>query len=253
MITYGLIGFPLQHSFSSTFFNEKFKREKVDARYHNFELKKIEEIDRVIRTHEQLRGLNVTIPYKEVVIPYLDALSPESEKIGAVNVIRIDRSTDRSRPYRLTGFNTDYIGFRDSLLPLLEGRERPKALILGTGGASKAVAEALNGLSIAWRYVSRKGGNNRLSYGDLNAEIIAEYRLIVNTTPLGMFPHCDAAPDLPYDSLTPHHLLYDLVYNPSETRFLQKGRALGATVKNGAEMLRLQALAAWDIWNKPDR
>lgn len=280
MITYGLIGFPLRHSFSAAFFTEKFEREGIDAEYLNFELEDIAEIGRVLRTHPQLRGLNITIPYKEAVIPLLDALSPEAEKIGAVNVIRIERlpgnpcpggscPSDRrpsslypnspcpsnhhqgdSRPYRLTGFNTDCIGFRDSLLPLLHPGQRPKALILGTGGASKAVAQVLTDLAVEWSYVSRTYGNNRFTYREINGEIISAHRLIVNTTPLGMFPHIDAAPDIPYDAITPRHLLYDLVYNPSETLFLQKGKARGATVRNGVEMLRLQALAAWEIWKE---
>lgn len=249
MDTYGLIGFPLKHSFSARFFTEKFEREQIDAEYLNFEIEDIHEIHNLILHHPQLKGLNVTIPYKEKVIPFLHDLSPEAEKIGAVNVIRVDREPDDGSDYRLTGYNTDYIGFRDSLTPLLNPAVHRKALVLGTGGASKAVVQVLNDLGIEWRYVSRSPGENKFTYDALSPEIISDHPLIVNTTPVGTFPHTDACPLIPYPYLTPNHLLYDLVYNPEETLFLKKGKAQGAKTKNGREMLKTQANAAWKIWN----
>jgi shikimate dehydrogenase len=249
METYGLIGFPLKHSFSAQFFTEKFEREQIDAEYLNFEIEDIHEISRIVLLHPQLKGLNVTIPYKEKVIPFLHELSPEAEKIGAVNVIRVERKPGDGSDYRLTGYNTDYIGFRDSLTPLLNPAVHRKALVLGTGGASKAVVQVLNDMGIEWRYVSRSPGENKLTYDALSPEIISAYPLIVNATPVGTFPHADACPLIPYPYLTPNHLLYDLVYNPEETLFLKKGKAQGATTKNGREMLEIQAHAAWIIWN----
>lgn len=249
MDTYGLIGFPLKHSFSARFFTEKFKREQIDAEYLNFEIEDIHEIHGLILLHQQLKGLNVTIPYKEKVIPFLSGISPEAEKIGAVNVIRVEREPGDISFYRLTGYNTDYIGFRDSLTPLLKPTIHRKALVLGTGGASKAVGQALSDLGIAWRYVSRSPGENKLTYDALSPEILSAHHLIVNASPVGTFPHADACPAIPYQYLTANHLLYDLVYNPEETLFLKKGKAQGAMTKNGKEMLEIQALAAWRIWN----
>jgi shikimate dehydrogenase len=246
MDTYGLIGFPLKHSFSAKFFTEKFRREGIDAEYLNFEIENIEDLPHIILHNRQLKGLNVTIPYKEKVISFLDDISPEAEKIGAVNVIKVERKPG----FRLTGYNTDYTGFRQSLTPLLHGGvSHRKALILGSGGASKAVARALTDMRIEWRCVSRTPGSGRLAYSDLSPAVIAEHTLIINASPVGTFPETDCCPAIPYEPLTPHHLLYDLVYNPEETLFLQKGKAQGATVKNGREMLELQALAAWKIWN----
>jgi len=251
MDTYGLIGFPLKHSFSSRFFTEKFEREQIDAEYLNFEIEDIHEINSLIILHQQLKGLNVTIPYKEKVIPFLSGMSPEAEKIGAVNVIRVEREPGDISFYRLTGYNTDYIGFKDSISPLLKPTIHRKALVLGTGGASKAVGQALADLGIEWRYVSRYPGENRLTYETLaySPEIISEYPLIINASPVGTFPQTEECPDIPYSYLTTHHLLYDLVYNPDETLFLKKGKAQGATTKNGKEMLEIQACAAWKIWN----
>jgi len=249
MDTYGLIGFPLKHSFSARFFTEKFKREQIDAEYLNFEIEDIHEIHGLILLHQQLKGLNVTIPYKEKVIPFLSGISPEAEKIGAVNVIRVEREPGDISFYRLTGYNTDYIGFRDSLTPLLKPTIHRKALVLGTGGASKAVGQALSDLGIAWRYVSRSPGENKLTYEALSPEILSAHHLIVNASPVGTFPHADACPAIPYQYLTANHLLYDLVYNPEETLFLKKGKAQGAMTKNGKEMLEIQARAAWKIWN----
>lgn len=250
MDTYGLIGFPLKHSFSAKFFAEKFHREGIDAEYLNFEIEDIHEIRRVILFHQHMKGLNVTIPYKEKVLPFLHDISPEAEKIGAVNAIKVDRKPGDMYFYRLTGYNTDYIGFRDSLSPLLNPAVHRKALILGTGGASKAVAQALQDLNIDWQYVSRTPQGNRLTYDMLTPEIMSTHQLIVNASPVGTFPHSDACPDIPYQLLTADHLLYDLVYNPEETLFLKKGKAQETVTKNGREMLEIQAAAAWEIWNR---
>ncbi len=250
MDTYGLIGFPLKHSFSAKFFAEKFHREEINAEYLNFEIEDIHEIRRVILFHQHLKGLNVTIPYKEKVLPFLHDISPEAKKIGAVNTIRVDRKPGDMYFYRLTGYNTDYIGFRDSLLPLLNPAIHRKALILGTGGASKAVAQSLQDLHISWQYVSRTPGENRLTYDLLTPEVMSTHQLIVNASPVGTFPHSDVCPDIPYQLLTADHLLYDLVYNPEETLFLKKGKAQGTLIKNGREMLEIQAGAAWEIWSR---
>ncbi len=249
MDTYGLIGFPLKHSFSAKFFTEKFMRENIDAEYLNFELEDILDIRRVILFNQHLKGLNVTIPYKEKVIPFLHDISPEAERIGAVNVIRIERKPGDMYYYKLTGYNTDYTGFKNSLNPILKTDVHRKALILGTGGASKAVAQALKDLNIDWTYVSRSKGDNRLTYNELTSAIILDHKLIVNASPVGTFPDVDNCPDIPYQYLTTGHLLYDLVYNPETTLFLKKGKEQGAVIKNGKEMLELQALAAWEIWN----
>lgn len=249
MDTFGLIGFPLKHSFSAKFFTEKFKQEEIDAEYLNFEIKDIQDIRHIISFNQHLKGLNVTIPYKEEVIPFLDEISPEAHQIGAVNVIKVEREPGHVHHYKLTGYNTDYIGFKRSLLPLIDPTSHRKALILGTGGASKAVAQTLTDLEIEWRYVSRTSGNHRLTYKDLSPAVISEHTLIVNASPVGTFPETGHCPDIPYGLLTPRHLLYDLIYNPEETLFLKNGKLQGATIKNGSEMLELQALAAWEIWN----
>ena len=247
MKTYGLIGYPLEHSFSQRYFTEKFEKEDINARYLNFPISSIEDFPELFTHHPYLAGLNVTIPYKEQVFKYLDDINPVAEKIGAVNVIKI---TWNNLNYKLKGYNSDIVGFRASLFPLLT-IDHKKALVLGTGGASKAVAEALNLLNIDFKYVSRSPkGSGIIAYEDLNEEIVAEYKLIINTTPLGMYPNVDNCPDIPYDAITPGHLLYDLVYNPEETLFLKKGREKGAKTKNGLEMLYLQAEEAWRIWNE---
>lgn len=253
MDTYGLIGFPLKHSFSAKFFTEKFRREKIDAEYFNFEIEDVQELRHVILFNQHLKGLNVTIPYKEQVIPFLNDISAEAEKIGAVNVIKVGRKPGDMYNYKLTGYNTDYIGFKQSLSPLIDPALHRKALILGTGGASKAVAQALTDMQIEWKYVSRTPGDDRLTYNNLSKEVISTHTVIINASPVGTFPDTGYCPDIPYALLTPHHLLYDLIYNPEETLFLQKGREQGATTKNGREMLELQALAAWDIWNHSNK
>ena len=245
MDKYGLIGYPLGHSFSIGYFNEKFDNENINARYINFEIPSIEDFIEVIDSNPELRGLNVTIPYKEQVIPYLDSLSPEATAIGAVNVIRV---THKGKKTQLKGFNSDVIGFTRSIEPLLE-RHHKKALILGTGGASKAIDYGLRSLGLETKVVSRTKRDGILCYEDITADIIREYNVIVNCTPLGMYPNVDSCPKLPYEAMDSHTLLYDLLYNPDETLFMTKGREQGAVVKNGLEMLLLQAFASWEFWN----
>lgn len=248
MDKYGLIGYPLKHSFSISYFNEKFQSENIDAEYVNFEIPRIEDFMEVVEENPNLRGLNVTIPYKEQVIPYLDELDKDTAKIGAVNVIKI--IPQGKGDVKLVGYNSDIIGFTRSIEPLLQSHH-VKALILGTGGASKAVFHGLANLGIEATFVSRtKKSNDILTYQELTPEIMQEHTVIVNTTPLGMYPNVDACPDIPYDQLTSNHLLYDLLYNPHETLFMKKGMERGATVKNGLEMLLLQAFVSWEIWNK---
>lgn len=245
MDKYGLIGYPLGHSFSVGYFNEKFSNEHINAKYINFEIPSIEDFAEVIESNPELRGLNVTIPYKEQVIPYLDSLSPEANAIGAVNVIRITRKGDKTH---LKGFNSDVIGFTRSIEPLLE-RHHKKALILGTGGASKAVDYGLRSLGIETKFVSRTKRPGFFTYEEITPEIIKDYNIIVNCTPLGMYPNTDVCPTLPYEAMDSHNLLYDLLYNPDETLFMQKGKEHGAISKNGLEMLLLQAFASWEFWN----
>ena len=242
MEQYGLIGYPLGHSFSRRFFNEEFFPEHgIEAEYLNFEIPEADGLLEVVRTHPLLRGLNCTIPHKQAIIPLLDGISPEAREIGAVNVIRI-------RDGRLKGFNSDIIGFMDSLRPLLRPHHR-RALVLGSGGASKAVWAGLLRLGLEPMQVSRKAGDGVLSYEMLTPEVMADCTVVVNCSPVGMFPHVDECPAIPYELLSGRHLLYDLVYNPLDTLFMQRGRERGATVKNGLEMLRLQALASWKFWH----
>lgn len=248
MDKYGLIGYPLAHSFSAKFFNEKFKQEKIEAEYLNFEIAHIFDLRKILVFNPTLIGLNVTLPYKEAVLTFLDDISPIAKMIGAVNVIKIKRNGANSNEYKLMGYNTDYIGFKDSIKPLINIDHHGKALVLGTGGASKAVCAALDALGIVWTYVSRTPKVGALTYSTLTPEIIEANKVIINTTPLGTYPIVEDAPDILYEALTSHHLLYDLVYNPTVTTFLEKGKQMGAVTKNGAEMLELQALAAWNIW-----
>lgn len=242
---YGLIGYPLIHSFSQTYFNQKFESEHIDARYINFEIPDIGDLMEVVSEHPNLCGLNVTIPYKEQVIPYMDEMDPDAAEIGAVNVIKIIRGEGDNLKFK--GYNSDVIGFTDSISPLLDANKK-KALILGTGGAAKAVRQGLLNLGISPTYVSRTCREGVLTYDDLTPEVMASHRVIVNTTPLGMYPHIDECPAIPYSLLTPEHLCYDLLYNPDETLFMRRSAENGATVKNGLEMLLLQAFAAWRIW-----
>lgn len=244
---YGLIGYPLGHSFSQDFFNQKFETEGISARYVNFEIPAIEDFISVVARNPVLAGLNVTIPYKEKVIPYLDELDPEAAAIGAVNVIKVMRN-DHGDIASLKGYNSDIIGFTDSIRAFLKPYHK-KALVLGTGGAAKAVRQAFINLGIEPVYVSRTAGSGRLTYAQLTPEIMAEHKVVVNTTPLGMYPHIDECPAIPYECLTPEHLCYDLLYNPDVTLFMRKSAEHGAVTKNGLEMLLMQAFAAWNIWH----
>ena len=247
MKKYGLLGYPLGHSFSRNYFNQKFEAERIDAEYLNFEIPEIKEIKNVIKENPELNGLNVTIPYKEQVIPYLDDLDEDARLIGAVNVIKFSKGLFGK--VTLKGYNSDIIGFKQSIDPLLKEHHR-KALILGTGGASKAVFQGLKQLGVASTFVSRKAKEYCITYEEITPKVMEQYTVIVNTTPLGMYPNVNACPDIPYDLLTSDHLLYDLLYNPDETLFMRKGKEKGAVVKNGLEMLLLQAFAAWEIWQK---
>lgn len=246
MRLFGLIGYPLTHSFSQEYFRRKFEAEKIrKTDYLNFPIRSLDQFRKVIYDHPELEGLNVTIPFKEEIVSYLDDVAPTAKAIGAVNTIKFERE---AMEVRLVGYNTDVDGFTKSIKPLLKEQHK-KALILGTGGASKAVAYGLNQLGIECQYVSRSV-ENTLRYQDLSQDIIQDHTIIINTTPLGMHPNNQEYPEIPYEYLTEDHLLYDLVYNPSKTLFLQKGQEKGATIKNGLEMLQIQAEKAWDIWNE---
>lgn len=247
MDKYGLVGYPLEHSFSKVFFNDKFKNEHIDAEYVNFSIPDIQLFKEIILNNPNLKGLNVTIPYKEMVIDFLDDLDTDARQIGAINVVKIEQ--DNTGKKRLIGYNSDIIGFTESIKPLLNETHQ-KALILGTGGASKAIFQGLKNLGIESTFVSRKASAQMLTYDDLTSDIMQQYTVIINCTPLGMYPHIDNCPPIPYHLLSECHLLYDLVYNPETTLFMQKGKEQGATTKNGLDMLHLQALAAWDIWQK---
>ncbi|WP_207513188.1 shikimate dehydrogenase family protein [Longitalea luteola] len=242
MKKYGLIGFPLSHSFSQKYFTEKFQREKIDGcRYENFPLASIDEFPALIQQQSDLHGLNVTIPYKEKVIPFLTARSEVVKTIGACNCIKIENG-------QLTGHNTDVVGFEMSLRPLLQPFHK-KALVLGTGGAAKAVQYVLNKLDIAFLEVSRNPVTSRqIAYHQIDATVIKEHQVIINTSPLGMYPNINECPPLPYEALTETHYLFDLIYNPERTLFLQRGEERGAAIKNGHDMLIIQAEESWRIW-----
>jgi len=243
MKVFGLIGYPLSHSFSKGFFAEKFQKEGIsDCIYENFPLEDISQFPALLEQQPDLRGLNVTIPYKEAVLPWLDELSPAAEQIKAVNCIQFHEGIR-------IGFNTDVMGFKRSLQPLLKPHHT-NALVLGTGGAAKAVMFVLQELNIPYTVVSRRAHDGVITYNMLDKDIMTAHTIIINTSPLGMYPQVDAAPPIPYELITKHHLLYDLIYNPAETLFLKQGAAKGAAVKNGHEMLVLQAEASWDIWNE---
>lgn len=247
MKIFGLIGYPLGHSFSKGYFAEKFKNEHInDCVYNNYPIDSIEKIRQVIDDNPGFAGLNVTIPYKEQVIPFLNTIDPEAKEIGAVNTIKIQHTPSGKI---LSGFNTDVYGFETSLKPLL-GNQHKKALILGTGGASKAIKYILNKFGVSYISASiEELKENEIRYSDISKEMISERLLIINATPLGTYPKVDTCPDIPYEYITPHHVLFDLVYNPEETLFLKKGKERGARGKNGLEMLHLQAEKAWNIWN----
>ncbi len=245
---YGLIGRPLEHSFSQRFFTEKFAKEGIAAAYLNFELETVDELERLLACQPLLRGLNVTMPYKQAVLPLLTAVSPDAERIGAVNVIDIRRDA-QGQVSELVGHNTDIVGFTRSIAPMLQPWHK-RALVLGTGGASKAVRLGLEKLGLEVTLVSRSPNPGVLAYGQLTPQVVETHQVIVNATPLGMYPCEDTYPAIPYELLTPRHLCYDLVYNPEQTEFLRRGAECGATIKNGLDMLQLQAQAAWEIWEE---
>lgn len=240
---FGLLGRNISYSFSRNYFTEKFESLGLDElRYENFDIADISEISEVLKTPD-LGGLNVTVPYKEDVIPYLDLMSEKAKKVGAVNTIRFTK-TGKSK-----GYNTDVHGFKQALLPLLQPHHE-RALILGTGGASKAVAYALNKLGIFYTFVSREDKPGMIDYNRVNATTFDNYQIVVNCTPLGTHPNVSECPPLPYEYFTDRHIAFDLVYNPSETEFMKRASAHGAITKNGYEMLVFQAEKAWRIWNK---
>ena len=241
----GLIGKNISYSFSKGYFSEKFKNLDIkDLTYRNFDIPAIEEFPFLIyHKEEQFKGFNVTIPYKQSIIRYLDRLDPDAEKIGAVNTIKLTEDNE------LVGYNTDVYGFEYALKPLLKEHHK-KALVIGTGGASKAVAFVLAKLNIEFLYVSRNpSAENEISYEDLNKEIIESHQLIINSSPVGTHPNIDDCPNIPYEYISNQHYLFDLVYNPEETKFLSNGKKKGALIKNGAKMLELQAERSWEIWN----
>lgn len=240
----GLLGRNISYSFSKNYFADKFTKEDLATiySYNNFDIQEINKFPEVLKNNEGLIGMNVTIPYKEEVIPYLDELSENASKIGAVNTIKVTSDG------KLIGHNTDYFGFMESLKPLLQNHHK-KALILGTGGAAKAVIFALETLGIKHQSVSRNSSDNTISYQDLNETIVKDHLIIVNCTPLGTFPNTENCPNIPYNHITDKHIAYDLIYNPDKTTFLAKAEKKGAIIKNGYEMLLLQAEKAWEIWN----
>ncbi len=241
---FGLLGRNINYSFSRGYFTEKFSNENwLGCTYENFDIQEITAFPEIIQNNPTIRGLNVTIPYKEVVIPFLDKLSKKAAIIGAVNTIKI------SKKGKLKGYNTDYYGFKKSLEPLLQPHHK-KALILGTGGASKGVAFALDELGIMYIFVSRVANKNTIDYSQINSSVFDNYQIIINCTPVGTSPNTESFPTIPYECFTEKHIAYDLIYNPAETQFLKKAAAQGAQTKNGLDMLIFQAEKAWEIWNK---
>lgn len=243
---YGLIGCRLGHSFSRQYHNARFEQEGIDAEYCNYELPEIALLTELVQSSPALMGLNVTIPYKECVMLYLDEVDDIAQRIGAVNVIKIYRQNNK---VRMVGYNSDYIGFRNSIIPLLQP-QHTHALVLGSGGASKAVSTALRDMGISIQIVSRTPQNDEIGYSDLTANVISRHKIILNTTPLGMYPRVEECAPIPYNFLTEEHLCYDVVYNPEETMFMKRASEFGACVCNGMKMLHGQADAAWEIWNK---
>jgi len=241
---FGLLGRDISYSFSRGYFAEKFKNENLSHSYVNFDLPSIDDLAEIIKNTSNLKGINVTIPYKEEVMPLLDKLNKTAKKIGAVNTIRFSKNN------KLVGYNTDYYGFKNSIKPHLKSHHK-NALILGTGGASKAIAYALKKLKIKYDFVSRtKKEGVTFLYSDLTEKIISDYTIIINCTPIGTFPNIDKCPNIPYNAISEKHILYDLIYNPERTKFLNQGFNKGATIINGLEMLRLQAEKSWEIWHK---
>jgi len=247
MRLFGLIGFPLSHSFSARYFAKKFENEKIfDAEYRLFPLENISQLTSFVNLNPDLKGFNITIPYKIAILPFLDEISDVAKSAGAVNCVKINRNESG---ITLTGYNTDIYGFRESLLPALQ-TFHCSALVLGTGGAAKAVCYALNEMNIKATLVSRSGNEkSMLYYSQLSEEIMCSNLLIINTSPLGTFPDTEKCPDIPYKYLTSKHLLFDLNYNPAETKFLEQGRTKNAFTMNGLKMLELQAEKSWEIWN----
>ncbi len=245
MKQYGLIGHPLSHSFSKKYFNEKFENDHLSGcSYDLFDIENIEQLPEILRSSPNLCGLNVTIPYKQSVLQYLNEIDEKAKEIGAVNTILINQQNGQ-----LKGFNTDYYGFKKSLKPFLE-MQHERALILGTGGAAQTVFYVLKELNIDCLFVSRNPKtNNKIAYKDINDYVLKHHQLIVNTTPIGMYPNNEEFPNFDYNYLTPNHLLYDLIYNPVETEFIKKGKLKGCITLNGMEMLKLQAEKSWEIWN----
>lgn len=238
---FGLLGKDIDYSFSRAYFSKKFSSEAIDATYDNFDIESISHFPSILKDHPNIAGMNVTIPYKESVMPFLTTIDAEAKAIGAVNTIKFDQG-------KLIGFNTDHYGFKKSLQPQLEKRHK-RALILGTGGASKAVAYTLRQLDIKFHYVSRNPDFEELNYSDIDEDIIHSYKLIINCTPLGTYPDISRAPNIPYEAISEKHLLFDLIYNPTETIFLKQGKARGANICNGLKMLEYQAEKSWSIWN----
>jgi shikimate dehydrogenase len=247
MDKYGLIGYPLGHSFSISYFNQKFQDENIDAVYENYEIPSIDELPEVLSSNPELKGINVTIPYKEKVLPFLDSISPEARAIGAVNVIRVSHKGNKTL---LKGYNSDVIGFTKSIEPMLDKKLHQKALILGTGGASKAIDYGLRNLGLETVFVSRYERPGTIQYKNVTPEVVKEYNVIINCTPLGMYPKTEVCPELPYEAMDSHTILYDLIYNPDETLFMKRGAEYGANVKNGLEMLLLQAFSSWEFWHE---
>ena len=250
MDRYGLIGYPLGHSFSISYFNQKFADEGINAKYENYEISDIDMLPEIIEKTPDLKGLNVTIPYKEKVLNFLDSISPEARAIGAVNVIRV---THQGSKTLLKGFNSDVIGFTQSIEPMLDKKWHHKALVLGTGGASKAICYGLKSLGIEPVYVSRYERPGTIQYESITPEVVREYNVIVNCTPVGMYPKTEECPPLPYEAMDHHTILYDLIYNPDQTLFMKRGAEYGADVKNGLEMLLLQAFASWEFWHGKEK
>jgi shikimate dehydrogenase len=241
---FGLLGRNISYSFSKSYFTEKFSKENcIGYTYENFDIQEIASFTELIKDNHNLKGLNVTIPYKESVIPFLDKLSKKAFLIGAVNTIKITKKG------KIKGYNTDYYGFKKSLEPLLKSHHK-KALILGTGGASKGVAFALDELEIAYTFVSRSAKENTIGYDQINSTTFDNFQIIINATPVGTSPNTEAFPLLPYESFTVNHIAFDLIYNPAETQFLRKAKEKGTQIKNGYDMLVFQAEKAWEIWNK---
>lgn len=242
MQKYGLVGKSLNHSFSKTFFEQKFEKENINAVYDNYELSSVNEIKSLFKPSYKIIGFNVTNPYKEKVIPYLDELDETAEKIQAVNVIKNENG-------KHIGYNTDLIGFLKSFFPFVESHH-DQALILGTGGAAKAVHHALLSMGITTTFVSRTPENHQISYDDIDEELMQTHQLIINCTPLGMHPKIEKYPKIPFQFLNENHLLYDLIYNPTITQFLALGNKHGAKILNGQKMLEIQAVESWKIWQK---